>query len=343
MMLEKLNEYYEKGLLHKQVHPILPLIVWNYTPKVQYENLFDEVTTKCRGLVTDNDGNIVARCVPKFFNWEQLQDIDIPKEPFTITDKMDGSYISIFRYLDTWVFASRGSFISDQAIMAREIFDKKYSGKVRLHRELTYILEYIGPSNRIVVQYPEDDLVLLTAYETATGEEVSIYDPYVFAGFNLVKTYNGYSDFNDIKTMISDEAEGYVVRFKNGFRMKIKGEEYIRLHRILTNISNRDIWQYLKDGKPLDEILEKVPDEFYGWVKKTEADFKDQFLQIKTEVELTFKELVNKKEYAEKVKGMEYKHLLFRRLDSYSTQYEDMIWDKIYPRFEKPFCKNKNE
>ena len=211
---------------------------------------------------------------------------------------------------------------------------------IRLHKELTYIFEYIGPSNRIVVQYPKNDLVLLTAFETVTGEEVSIYDPYVFEYLNCVKTYNGYSDFKDIKTMISDDEEGYVVRFKNGFRMKIKGDEYVRLHRILTNISNRDIWQYLKDGKPLDEILEKVPDEFYGWVKQTETDLLSQFNSIKTEVDVTFRELVNKKEYAEKVKNMKLKGFLFRRLDSYSKEYVDKIWDSIYPDYCKPFKKD---
>lgn len=43
-MLQKLNKYYEDGLLYKQVHPTLPLTIWNYTEKVQYENLWDEIT-----------------------------------------------------------------------------------------------------------------------------------------------------------------------------------------------------------------------------------------------------------------------------------------------------------
>lgn len=38
-MLEKLNKYYEDGLLYKQVHPSFPLTIWNYTEKVQYENI----------------------------------------------------------------------------------------------------------------------------------------------------------------------------------------------------------------------------------------------------------------------------------------------------------------
>ena len=45
----------------------------------------------------------------------------------------------------------------------------------------------------------------------------------------------------------------------------------------LTNISSRDIWEYLKDGKPMDEILDKVPDEFYNWVKDTKEELLNQY------------------------------------------------------------------
>ena len=65
-------------------------------------------------------------------------------------------------------------------------------------------------------------------------------------GMEIVKRYDGINDFVNIKNLISNDKEGFVIRFKNGFRMKIKGDEYIRLHKIVTNISNRDIWEYLK-------------------------------------------------------------------------------------------------
>jgi hypothetical protein len=59
-LIETLEKYYEDGLLYKQTHPTLPLTIWNYTPKVQYENIWDEITLQCRGMVTDDNGNVVA-------------------------------------------------------------------------------------------------------------------------------------------------------------------------------------------------------------------------------------------------------------------------------------------
>ena len=58
--LYKLEQYSRTGHLFKQVHRTLPLSIWNYTPEVQYGQLWDEITLQCRGLVTDNEGNVVA-------------------------------------------------------------------------------------------------------------------------------------------------------------------------------------------------------------------------------------------------------------------------------------------
>jgi len=46
MNLETLHRYHEDGLLYKQTHPSLPLTIWNYTEKVQYEGLWDELGNK---------------------------------------------------------------------------------------------------------------------------------------------------------------------------------------------------------------------------------------------------------------------------------------------------------
>jgi RNA ligase len=138
-MLEKLNEYFEKGLVYKQVHPTLPLTIWNYTEKVQYEGLWDEITLQTRGLVTDDEGNIIARPFKKFFNIEEGK--HTPTEKFEVWEKMDGSLGIVFWYQGQWVVATRGSFTSDQAIKAKELL-KKYNTDI-MFRHLTYCFEII--------------------------------------------------------------------------------------------------------------------------------------------------------------------------------------------------------
>lgn len=138
-MLEKLNKYYEDGLLYKQVHPYLPLTIWNYSEKCQYENLWDETLLMCRGLVTDHTGDIVAKPFDKFFNIEEGK--FEPTEEFEVYEKMDGSLGIVFWYEGQWVVATRGSFTSDQAIKAKELL-KKYNTDI-MFRHLTYCFEII--------------------------------------------------------------------------------------------------------------------------------------------------------------------------------------------------------
>ena len=72
-VLATLEKYYKDGLLHKQTHPTLDLTIWNYSPRVQYERLWDDITIQCRGLVTNTKGEIVARPFKKFFNYEEYK------------------------------------------------------------------------------------------------------------------------------------------------------------------------------------------------------------------------------------------------------------------------------
>lgn len=98
MLVETLEEYHKKGLLHKQLHPTKDLTIWNYTPKVQYEKLWDDITIQCRGLVTNSKGNVIARPFKKFFNYEELNPKDIPDEYYDVYEKMDGSLGILFYY-----------------------------------------------------------------------------------------------------------------------------------------------------------------------------------------------------------------------------------------------------
>jgi hypothetical protein len=226
MFLEKLHKYLEEGLAMKQIHPTLPLTIWNYTPKTQYDNLWDEVTLMCRGLVTDNDGNIVARPFKKFFNIEEGKHISTKE--FEVFEKMDGSLGIMFKYNGLMVCATRGSFTSEQSVWMNKFADE-YNYQNIIVDGFTYLFELIFPQNRIVVDYGNQErMVLLGIIKTESGEEVP-YDDIFFDGWDVVEKYDGVKDYTTLKNMVKNNHEGFVVRFSNGDRMKVKGEEYIRL------------------------------------------------------------------------------------------------------------------
>jgi RNA ligase len=140
-MLKELDELSVKGLVTKQVHKNLPLSIWNYSPKAQYESAWDQypLLLQTRGLIMDNDGNVVARPFKKFFNIEENR--HTPTQDFEVFEKMDGSCIILFYYNDEWIFATRGSFTSEQAIKAKEL-SSKYPLE-NLDKNNTYLFEII--------------------------------------------------------------------------------------------------------------------------------------------------------------------------------------------------------
>lgn len=346
-MLEKLEKYYEDGLVRKQVHPTLPLTIWNYSEKVQYESLWDDITLMCRGLVTDESGNIVARPFKKFFNIEEGK--HTPTSDFDVYMKLDGSLGILFNYLGEWILATRGSFTSDQSVKGMTML-KKYNYE-QLHRDYTYLFEIIYEDNRIVVQYPYEDLVLLGMINTKTGDEVDIYNGEVRfrnmisnVGFRVVKKYDGIEDYSTLKSMISDDEEGFVVRFSNGDRMKVKGEEYLRLHKIMTNISTTTVWEVLSTDGDMNEMLRDVPDEFYNKIKDYQNRLENNYTKVKSIADDLFDDLMYKvngelperKLYAEWVKNQKpsYIHsLLFRLYDGKDNR--GVIWKLIKPEFKK--------
>jgi hypothetical protein len=340
-MLEKLNKYYEDGLLYKQVHPSLPLTIWNYTETVQYEGKWDEVTLMCRGLVTDDTGDIVATPFKKFFNIEEGK--YTPTEKFEVYEKMDGSLGIVFWYRGQWVVATRGSFTSDQSIKAREIL-KKYNTDI-MFRHLTFCFEIIYPENRIVLDYGTDEKLVLLGTFDKNGKET---DSEIWSqwGFDVVKKYDGITDYKQLKEMVKNDQEGFVVKFSNGDRVKVKGVEYLRLHKIMTNVTTTGIWEYLKNGEDVMELLKDVPDEFYKKIQNYIKDLKYYYFQISEDAGKRFdgkmygkyndkEPITDRKEFAEWV-FTQPKHMsgiLFRMFDK--KDYSEIIWNLIKPEFKK--------
>jgi RNA ligase len=116
--LNILNDYIGRGLVVKQDHPTLPLSIYNYSRACQYDNAWDDVTIMCRGLVLDNEGNVVAKPFKKFWNIEE--NYHIPTQDFIVQEKLDGSFILAFFYNGELIISSKGSFISDQAIWSKK-------------------------------------------------------------------------------------------------------------------------------------------------------------------------------------------------------------------------------
>lgn len=337
MDLNLLQRMIGDGYVNVQKHPQYELFIYNYSAKTQYDYLWNDVTKACRGLIMDAEMSVVARPFAKFFNLEEADQADIPNLPFDVFEKMDGSLGILYWAKEQAFIATRGSFSSDQANKANQILHSKYAAALaQIDRAKTYLFEIIYPDNRIVVDYGNSEaLVLIAVIDTASGQDLPLED----IGFPVVRQYHGINDWRTLKAMETDNHEGFVIRFQNGQRFKVKFEEYLRLHRIVTHVSSTDIWEHLAAGIPLDEYLEHVPDEFYHWVKATSQQLQNRFEDVENQCKSEFKALPTRKESAEYFAGCAYPNVLFKMLDG--RPYEDVIWRMIKPEFQKAFSVTK--
>lgn len=357
--LDTLKKYYDEGLLYKQIHPTLPLTIWNYTEKVQYEGLWDEVTVQCRGLITENTtGKVLVRPFKKFFNYEEVVGkgvIPSKGDYVYIQEKMDGSLGILFNYEGEWIMATRGSFTSEQSVKGLEIVKSRHFLKSWM-TEYVYLVEILYKENRIVVDYGGDEKVVFLSVVLNEG----------FSGWNstdepelhwtmskMILHNNGVEENDIVKTEqhfnFSDELykslkeknetnkEGFVIRFQPGnFRMKIKFEEYVRLHKVMSNLSATAVWEVLSSGGDINDFLKEVPDEFYNKIKEYENYLITEYLKLETEYVEHFDSIVrlgNRKLFAQFAKNFRHPYLLFTILDGKNIS--PIIWKLIKPEFKK--------
>lgn len=348
---EALKQLQEQGLISIQRHPELPLLIHNYSQRCQWEKAWNEHTLMCRGLITDLDGNVVCRPFPKFFNLGEhaSPESTLPpinwRQEFYVSEKMDGSLGIAYPVPGGYQIATRGSFVSEQATRGTAMLERLNPCFSPGH---TYLFEIIFPENRIVVDYGKQEcLVLLDVIDNETGIGLPRRALEIEAdaiGCRITR-HHRHQMADHLLNYSSDEPnrEGVVVRFEDGMRIKIKFAEYCRLHKLVTGVNSKTIWEMLRDGKSLSELLDRVPDEFFEWVSKTAEELLREFheiLRVTTDIFDAIKEELGdaaRKEYAERFKGMpRLTPLLFLMLDGRDCT--PSIWKMLKPESAVAFA-----
>lgn len=319
----------DEKMVSVQKHPDYDLYIYNYTPKCVFSHTWNEVTMQCRGLILDGEGNVVARPMRKFFNYEELDKATIPDLPFKAYDKLDGSMGVLYWPNDLQpMIATRGSFVSEQAIHATDLLARRYR-HVKFNRDYTYIFEIIYPDDAKVVRYGKtDDLILLAIIDTKTGEEYDINTMRQY--FTLPREYACH-DYKQLRTMFDGgNREGFVVKFSNNFRMKMKYEEYLRIFNIKYCLTEKRIWEAMSENR-LDELrkmVDGVDEEVRMFFDSTVHKLNKEFCKIEAEACRVFrKDFDTRKEAAAYFSQYSFAGLLFKMYDG--GDYDHIIWKMI--------------
>ena len=242
------------------------LTLYVYTERCVYDGLWDLATISARGLILDLAATkIVATPFPKFFNLGE-RDGTAPDLPFEVTEKLDGSLIIIFHHEGRWRTATKGAFDSPQALWARERLAER---DVSVFQPgTTYLAEATYPENRIVVHHDTAALRLLAAYD-GNGRELpfaEIEKIGAAAGMPAAKrhSFGSLAELAKIARALPKSEEGFVLRFENGLRLKVKGDEYKRIHALISRVTPLAMWEAMAAGSDLEAIRRDLPEEFWG-------------------------------------------------------------------------------
>lgn len=334
-----LDRHVAEGTVARKVGPD-GFVLFNYTQKAQWSQAWDAESLACRGLVVDLDGFVQSRPFGKFFNIGEHASpnlADLPVEPFEVFEKLDGSLIVASTTDDGVLMTTRGSFDSEQAIEAKRLWERDF-GTVEIPRGETWCFEFIAPWNRIVVDYGERTaLILLAQIDNVTGQDMPL------RGWDgpTAHAFDGLTDFDAITEAMAGltaDEEGFVLRFESGFRAKAKGAEYLRLHKLLTGVSAKTIWECLANGTDLASMLDRVPDEFYAWVTATADELNvkyDEVLKAARARLAEIEHLPSRKHQAIAIADFEHKSVVFGLLDDKVVA--DRIWRTLKPDATRPF------
>ena len=257
-------------------------------------NMSYNLVKEARGSIfrKSDTGEWICVCHPfdKFFNYgEQYSAVhDIDWGTASVQQKVDGSLIKIWHDNENWHISTNGSIDAAKAECGDYNFNFLVNEALRnspdfwyaLNPTRCYMFELTSPYNHIVIQYEGFHLWYLGCRDMENDEEVNeefnvegILHPALFPHHSLSECVMAAHE-------MGEDEEGYVVCDNNFNRIKIKGDEYLRLHKIrgngpLTTLRVIEMWQ--------DDSL----DDFVAYYPEFEDFVNDVLFQISNLVDLT--------------------------------------------------------
>lgn len=224
------------------------LCLW-ITPLKTVEPQWTEENIIFRSLIVrKEDGYIVSGGLKKFFNYHERPELDPlilegQINDLTFIEKLDGSCLIVSKYKNQLITRTRGSLTSNhyngsEMAIIEEKYPLLFDNAILNSEHFSFILEWVTPSNRIIVDYPEVDASLLAVVDHTNYSYLSRKKTKEIAdvvGLTIPQEYNfGTADeLFDFLTKSQQHMEGFCFYYNGGQSIrKLKTEWYLTLHRI---------------------------------------------------------------------------------------------------------------
>lgn len=342
--IKHLLQLHEEGILKMNKYKD-QLYVFCYSPKCQYERLWDDITIDMRGIVVDTEGRVIAPCMPKFFNLNEVPETrpeNLPKDiPYIIQNKADGSLIHTFfnPFEGRWQHTSKCSFDNEYIDAANRLLPPERLAKSQLRKDATLASEirFDGDPMRRVTKMQEG-MYLITAWVNSESGVAEM----PFDGLDSLPPHLGIGSVGKIDTTLEsaletysdlEDTEGYVIRYSNNFRFKLKTPWYLTLNKAIEDFSTPEearntVKACLKRCGMSTEWIKFLPDELWDEAEVLANDVFTSYKKLDREIDdlynLHYSD--NRKEFALKVKDLPVASILFNKYSG--KDYKELIWEK---------------
>lgn len=278
-------------------------VKFKYTDNTIFNRRWDRITLNARGHVFRvSDGECVLRPWSKFFNFGELYSETMqhtvlfdmlskipghepkfnPSGPYTATDKLDGSLCIAGKVDGELLVTTSGAFTASQGQWAdkwlRERGIENYMAP-----GCTYMFEIICDEDVHPISYDYEACVLTGVILNETGAEypyerlaeigkamgVPVAERIELPSFDATCEY--------VRKLPATK-EGLVLTYGDGFKVKLKGPEFLAAQKLLHSLTPRnliDLFSWKDGGFPVD-VLKSIPEELTD-IKKFVDDFSSQF------------------------------------------------------------------
>lgn len=215
----------------------------------------EEICKEARGLILDTQDNfrVVRYAFKKFFNVDEGFAAHLDWDTAVATEKIDGSIMSVWFARDKWHLSTNGTIDAFKAELNGvgpyktfgELFESvlplsRFSEFSNILAHQCYTFELVSPYNKVVIDYPETKVYLLSIRNMNTLVEHPLDEVAEFANrfnFTMPQFYymNDEAGFRRLVEQMPEGHEGIVVRDENGERVKIKTLLYFEMHRAKNN------------------------------------------------------------------------------------------------------------
>lgn len=267
------------------------LYVLKYKKKVFYDSLWDEHLEECRGLIVDEDFNIVSYPFTKIYNYgvEKNAPVIAPDEMVNAYRKVNGFMVAVTWYKGDILVSTTGSIDSDYVKMARELIEPTigwYREMCSSNQEYTFMFECVHRNDPHII--PEKEGMYLLGARTKKLRSWIVTNYFMPEEFGARRIEHVYAPMEYVEMLAKQvKHEGFVIYAPGNVATKIKSPYYLVKKFVARNprtdkLMRPDIKQNLdEEYYPLIDAIQSNIEEYTAMDEQTRLQWVRDYLENK--------------------------------------------------------------